>query len=190
MVQDSWSDSELQTAGNTSVRKESKRRALHVAQSPADSSCGVQRTLNVLHDSEEFVACQRGITGFERIAAGDDLWRVTQDAMDEDALVPYERHDGAFCHVRWRAGFDCQDVARPDRRFHASAHDLQPGQPVLAYGLREQQAFLPLARVKYFAAVAYDFLRLNRHEDCVGPVLPQASAMVSKTFSDRNSGFT
>jgi hypothetical protein len=103
------------------------------------------------------------------------------DAVREQTPAISEQHDIAGAEFLDRAAMHDQDVARADGWKHTGAGDTQPYFAKATQHLGEQVRGGRLDQETFFAV---------RHWALVGLTLPQASAIVSKTCSRTNAGFS
>jgi hypothetical protein len=113
-----------------------------------------------------------------------------EQAMHEDTLRRDEYDHVALLDRVERAVFDEDDVTGSDRRTHARAGDAQAYAAEPSEGIGQQGWRGPGDDVGLAGRHRdQEFFLMNLQAPLVVLTLPQASAMVSKTCSRRNSGF-
>ena len=105
---------------------------------------------------------------------------LAHDAVGEETVIEGEQHDVADLNLLDGAPLDEQYITRPDRREHARAGHLDAGGAEAPQGLGDERRG---------GRRQEDFLTAL-HGPLVGLILPQASAIVSKTCSRVNAGFS
>jgi len=112
--------------------------------------------------------------------------------MDEEPVVSRDQHNVAWNDFFAGLVLDAENIARPDRRKHAGSECLE------AYRAARPENFDRKIELMSIASLCheghgrpknYELFRLKWHCKSVGCTLPQDKAMVSKTRSQRNSGF-
>jgi hypothetical protein len=114
-----------------------------------------------------------------------------EQSMHEDAPRGDEGDDVSGLNRVERAAFDADDVAGPDGRTHARARDTEadaaePAKRIsqqIGAGLGDHVGVTRCHRDQEFFLTAL-------HGPLVALILPQANAMVSKTCSRTNAGFS
>jgi hypothetical protein len=110
--------------------------------------------------------------------------------MNEETVVTQEQHDVSGNDLVVRCTLNREQITRPHGGKHAHSPCLEAYGTLAAKhvgykaGLRILMRF---RRVRHREQL-YELIRLCMHEKLVGSILPQESAMVSKTRSCRNAG--
>jgi len=145
--------------------------------------------------AQEFVGGNLRIVMVERIPPGDPIGDALADcpldhSVGEQTPLPGKQYDIAWKRLGGTAPAHGKNVTRPDGGQHAGARGAQAQSARGAEHLRRQLASQRFpGRATSCDLSCHEFLLFWWHPYCVTWILPQLSALVSKTCSWRTSGF-
>jgi len=110
--------------------------------------------------------------------------------MHEEAPIANEQYDLAFGNCVRLCLLHHQNVAGPNRRQHAPTCHLQPESAGGAQRVGRQFALEAVRSVRSCSGCHHEDLVLSPQPLWVTVILPQESAVVTNTCSNRNEGFS
>ena len=150
----------------------------------------ILRTADHSHSTQQLRRYHGWIRPAQRVAANHPAIASSADrTVNEKALLAVDQNDVANVRVAAHT-FYVEKVAGPDDGKHAGSPRPKTNTAPTSKNFDCETALLIACLSKLWHRLRYEALRLKRPQlGRVGSILPQARAIVSKTFSKRNSGF-